>query len=151
MKSRALRTAGTTLLAFLALAATSWAYFNATGSGSGSGDAKVSRVVTIAAGTAPNATLLPTGEPTGTLSVSIQNSTGSPLRVDSLELNTALGSGGYSADAVTCKLSYAAQTVGRTIAAGTTEQVSLQDAVTMDTDAPSSCQGKTFAIYLKTP
>lgn len=151
MSKRSLLPVATTLVAFFALAATSWAYLSSIGSGSGSGDANVSRVVTIAAGTTPNATLLPTGQPTGTLSVSIQNGTGSPLRVDSLVLNTALGTGGYSEDAVTCKLEYATQSVGRAIDAGATAQVSLQDAVTMGTDAPSSCQGKTLTIYLKTP
>ena len=147
-----LRTLASTLVAFLELTATSWAYLNSTGAGSGSGDANVSRVVTISAGTAPNATLLPTGQPTGTLSVSIQNSTGSPLRIDSLVLNTALGNGGYSANAVDCKLSFSTQALNRTIASGPTpEQISLQNAVTMGTDAPASCQGMTFTIYLKTP
>ena len=149
MRPRCLRTAGTTLLAFLALVATSWAYLNATGAGSGTGSAEVSRVVTIAAGTTPNATLLPTGVPTGTLNVSLHNGTAGPLRIDSLQLNTALGNGGYSADAVTCKLSFTNQDVGRTIAAGTTEQLALHNAVTMGTDAPATCQDKTFTIYIK--
>lgn len=151
MSRRSFTSAGATVLAFFALAATSWAYLGSIGAGAGAGDAAVSRVVTIAAGTPPNDTLLPTGAATGTLSVSIANATGSPLRVDSLVLDTTLGSGGYSADAAACKVSYATQSVGRTIDAGTTEQVSLQNAVTMGTDAPSSCQDKTFSIYLKTP
>jgi hypothetical protein len=149
MKSRSISALVPAVLAFLALAATSWAYFGSIGSGSGSGSADVSRVVTIGAGTTPNATLLPTGQPTGMLSVSIQNATAGALRVDSLQLNTALGNGGYSPDAVTCKLAYTTQSVERTISAATTEQISLQGAVTMGADAPATCQGKTFTIYLK--
>ena len=150
MRKRSISTLVTTVVAFLALAATSVAYFSSIGSGSASGASNVSRVVTIAAGTTPDATLLPTGQPTGTLSVSIQNATTGPLRVESLVLNTALGVNGYSTDAVACKLSYTTSSVARTIAAGTTEQINLLDAVTMGADAPASCQGKTFTIYLKT-
>lgn len=149
MTRRSWTSVGATLLAFFALSATSWAYFSSIGVGSGSGDANVSRAVTISAGTTPNDTLLPTGAATGTLSVSISNDTGSSLRVDSLVLNTTLGNGGYSPDAEACKLSYAPQRIATTIAAGATAQVSLQGSVTMGTDAPSSCQSKTFTIYLK--
>ena len=140
------------VLASLALAATSWAYFAATGSGSATGSADASRQVVIAAGTTPGATLLPTNESTGTITVSIDNQTGSPLHAGALVLDTARGANGYSAEAVRCKVTYTAQDnggAGWSLGAGTT-QISLPNSVKMGTDAPSDCQGSTIAIFLAT-
>jgi hypothetical protein len=152
MSRRSIAAAVTALVAVLALATTAWAYFASTGSGSGSGSANASRQVVISAATAPSPSLLPTGTGTGNVSVSLDNETGSPLHVGSLVLDTARGTGGYSADAVRCKVSYVAQDnagAGWTLGAGATE-IALTDAARMGTDAPSDCQGSSFAIYLKT-
>ena len=150
--SRILRTAVVAACAFAVLVTSSWAYIRLTGAGSGSGTATVDRTVTIAKGATLTTTLIPSGTPTGTLSVSLANATSDTLRVPSLALDTSQGTNGFSAQAVTCKLSYATQTNGGsgwTVPAGATLDLSLTKAVTMGTDAPASCNGADLVVFLK--
>ena len=156
MNARSLKTAGATAAALLGLAATSYGYLGATGSGSGSGSVDASRTVTIAAGLDAGHTLLPTGEAHGRLRLSLSNDTGSPIKVSELVLDTSRGAGGYSPEADTCDVTYAATQAirtnngaGWTLGSGTTN-ITLENAVSMATTAPSSCQGDTVDIYLKT-
>jgi hypothetical protein len=152
MRVRSITASGAAVLAVLALVTTAWAYVAATGSGTASGSSNASRVVVISAGSATSPSLLPTGALTGTVTVSLDNQTGSSLQVGSLVLDTARGTGGYSAEAVRCEVTYVAQDnggAGWTLGAGATE-ITLEDAARMGTDAPSDCQGSSFAIHLKT-
>lgn len=149
MRRRGLRTVAATLLALAALAVSAWAHLSSTGAGSGSGDVSASRQVVVNAGAAPQGTLLPTGTSTGTLTLSVDNPNGSALRIGALALDTAEGTGGYDAEAVRCKVTYATQQGPWTVAADSTLQISLPGSLTMGTDAPSDCQGSTFEVYLK--
>lgn len=149
MRRRALGGLATTLVAFAALAVSAWAYFGSTGAGSAAGGVDASRQVLIEAGATPSGALLPTGTSTGTLTLGVENGTGSPLRFDTLQLDAAQGSGGLSAEAVRCKVTYATQHGPWTVPSGSTLQISLPGALTMGTDAPSDCQGSTFEIFLK--
>ena len=135
----------------LALAGGAWAYLRTTGSGPGSGSVSVSRTVTIADGTGTVTTLIPGG--TGDLRLSLANATSGSLHVNSLVLDTGRGTGGYSADAGTCLVTFSAQDNGGTgwnVAANSTLQITLTGAVSMGVGAPSACQGKSaIAVYLK--
>jgi hypothetical protein len=154
MRSRSLKAAITTLVAFAALATTAWAYFSTTGTGSGSGSVTVSRALTISKTEGiSGASLIPTGQPTGSVYVRLTNGTRGDLRVNRLVLDATRGSAGYSQAAVACKLSYVAQTNGGNdwnVPADGSIDVELQNSLLMGTDAPGSCQGKSFALYLKT-
>jgi hypothetical protein len=150
MNARSLKTAGTTAVALLGLAATSYGYLGATGSGTGSGGASVDRQLVIDGGPAAGSTLLPTGETHGRLTVNLRNGTGASLRADELVLDTARGTNGYDAEAIRCKVTLPASITGPwTIAAGTNRDIELDNVVRMGTDAPSDCQGKSFTIHLK--
>ncbi len=149
MNARSLKTAGTTAVALLGLAATSYGYLGATGQGTGSGSASVAPAITIGAGSAPSATLLPTGPsvPTGTLSVSLQNTTGAAVHVDKLVLDA------MSQAAQTCGLTFVEQTNGGqgwAVAANSTRTLELTKSVAMPTTAGAACEYETFTIYLKT-
>jgi hypothetical protein len=154
--TRTLKTTLATSVAFLALAATGWAYLSATGVGAGDGSTAAARTVVIAAGEAAGNTLLPLGESHGRLTVSLTNSHGSPLRVGELALDTARPGGAYSQAARDCGVTFTASTAvrtnggsGWTVQPGTTLNVTLENATSMPTTAPSSCQGQDFAIHLK--
>lgn len=150
--SRILRTAAVAACAFAVLVTSGWAYIRLSGTGSGSGTATVSRTVTIAKGASLATTLVPTGTPSGTLSVSLSNATDATLRVPSLVLDTSQGTGGFSAQGATCRLSYTTQTNGGsgwTVPAGGTLDLTLANAVTMATDAPASCNGADLVVFLK--
>jgi hypothetical protein len=154
MRSRSLKAVLTTLVAFAALATTAWGYFSTTGTGSGSGSLIVSRALTISTTEGvKGATLMPTGQRTGSVYVRLANGTSGDLRVNRLVLDTTRGSAGYSPAAVGCNLGYVAQTNGGSgwnVPANSSIDVELQNSVLMGTDAPSSCQGQAFALYLKT-
>jgi hypothetical protein len=156
MPTRSIKTVLTTVVAFLALAATSWAYFASTGTGTGTGAATANRTVTVGLGAAPSSTLIPTGTPTGTLSVSLTNATGVPLKVTSLELDTTLGvnNSGYSQRAIDCKITFTTQSLaskldGGMLPVGKTDLL-LTKSVTMGTDAPADCNTSNFVIHVRT-
>jgi hypothetical protein len=144
----------------LTVAATASAYLASAGSGGGSGGTDVARALTVTAAT-PTQQLIPTGTATGDVAVTLANAGGTPLHVDRLVLDMAQGSGGYSANAATCSVSFDTAAwhdnggAGWTVpaaAGGTpgTVTADLVDTVTMGTGAPSSCQGQSFAVHLKT-
>ena len=142
--STSLRTAAATLLAFLALAATAWAYLGATGSGSGSGSV-TAEPVRISAGTS-SPTLLPTGAPTGTVVVKLTNTSSETVRVTSLEATGYEVAGGSPAS---CDVTFAKQTAGWDVPADSTRTVTFENTATMATTAPDACQGKTIRVLLK--
>ena len=152
MKTRSLKTVATTLIAFMALVATSWAYLGSVG-GSGSTLATVnaSTVVVISAGTMPDASLLPTGEYTGDVAVALQNDTGATVRIASIQLDTARPNNGLSSTAEACGIAFQAQTNGGRgweLAPGP-NQILLSDAAAMSTSAPDSCEGAQIRLFLK--
>jgi hypothetical protein len=152
MNARSLKTAGTTAVALLGLAATSYGYLGATGSGTGSGNVNVAdRQLVISGVPDTDSTLLPTGETHGRLKVNLRNATTSSLRAESLVLDTSRGThAGYDSEANRCKVTLAQSITGPwTIAAGTNRDIVIENAVQMGTEAPSDCQGKRFTIYLK--
>lgn len=141
-------------LTLLVFAAGAGAYFRVSGSGSGTGPVSVTiQPVSIAASTATQS-LVPTGAASGDVAATITNPDASRVHIGSLSLATSQGTGGFSANAATCALSFATQTNsgnGWTIPGSGQLTVDLTNSVTMGTSATSSCQGQTFAVYLTTP
>ena len=136
----------------IAVCATAAAFLLTTGSGTASGRVTASTTATISGGTTTQ-TLIPSTSATGDVVATIKNTSGSQLHVGSLVLDTSRGSLGYSANAAGCAVTYATQSnggTGWTIASGATSALDLANSVTMGTTAPSSCQGQTFTIFLKT-
>jgi hypothetical protein len=146
-----------TLALGLALGAS--AYLTATGSGSGGGGVNVTvQPVQVAAASPNTQSLLPTGVASGDVKATIANPNSFPVHIASLSLDTGQGSSGFSANAVSCALSFATQSNGGngwTIPAsgqsGNPLTIDLTSSLTMGTSAANSCQGVTFTVYLKTP
>jgi hypothetical protein len=139
-------------VAAVAICATAAAFLLSTGSGTANGSVTASTTVTISGGTTTQ-TLIPSTSATGDVVATIQNTSNSPLHVGSLVLDVLRGTGGYSSNAAACAVTYTPQSndgSGWTIAAGATSALDLTNSVTMGTTAPSSCQGQTFTIFLKT-
>ena len=89
---------------------------------------------------------------TGDLRATITNPNPSRVRIGQLQLDTSQGTGGFSANAANCALSFASQNNGGngwTIAGSGTLTIDLQSSLTMGTSAASSCQNQTFTVYLK--
>jgi hypothetical protein len=139
------------LCATFTLAGSAVAYWSYAGAGSATGAGSSGpSALTVTAGT-PTQSLLPTGAPTGDVSVTVANPNPYSVRVAQLSLDTAAGSGGFSANAAGCALSFATQDnggAGWTFPSGATDLV-LTNSMTMETGAASSCQGRTFTVYVK--
>ena len=138
------------LAATVAVAGSAFAYWSAAGAGSAAGTSSGPTALTVAAGT-PTQPLLPTGAATGDVSLTITNPNSYSIHLTQLSLDTAAGNSGFSANAATCALSFAAQDNGGggwTLPSGTTNLV-LTNSMTMGTGAASSCQSETFSVYLK--
>jgi hypothetical protein len=145
-------------VAGLVLAASAVAFFTTTGSGSGSGNTPAAQAVTLTAGT-PTAQLYPGGA--ADVAVSVSNPNLFALRLVSLSLDTAAGTGGFDVDAGhsgcdPAVLSFTTQTnagAGWTIPAkvGATNGVlaiDLSSALAMSTSAANACQGASFLVHL---
>jgi hypothetical protein len=138
------------LAATLALAGTAFAYWSAAGGGSAAGTSSGPAALSVAAAT-PTQSLLPTGAPTGDVSLTITNPNAYAIHVAQLSLDTAAGTAGFSANATGCALSFATQNnggAGWTVPSGNTSLV-LTGSMTMGTGAASSCQNRTFSVYVK--
>ena len=126
------------------------------GSGSGSAAILVPANLTLAPAT-PTTPLYPGAG--GDVAVSIANPNPFPVDVSSLELDATQGDAGYAVDAthvgagcVSAGLTYTTQDnagAGWTIPAGSSLDLDLDGAVTLDTASGSACQGATFTIYLR--
>lgn len=136
----------------LSLSSVALAHWSATGSGTG--DAAVvsgTAPLTIAPG-APSGQLIPTGSPTADLKITVRNPNPFSVHVSKLTLDTSYGSGGFSANAVGCALSFATQTnggAGWDVPAGATIALTLANAMTMGTGAANTCQGETFEVFVE--
>jgi len=133
-----------------AVAGSALAYWSAGGAGSAAGTSSAPAALTVAAAT-PTQSLLPTGAATGDVSLTITNPNSYSVRVAQLSLDSAAGNSGFSANAVGCALSFATQDnggAGFTFPSGSTSLV-LTNSMTMGTGAVSSCQNRTFTVFLK--
>lgn len=158
--SRALRHLKRRSLVALAVglvgASAALAYFTSAGSGQGSASAGTTQPVTLSAGT-PTVALYPGGQADVALTISNPNPVS--VRIGSLALDPAQGSGGFAVDSqhTGCSvsaLSYAAQSVGWTVPpkSGSTNgslTVDLTNAISMSASAANACQGASFTVYLK--
>jgi hypothetical protein len=131
------------------------AYWGGTGTGTGTSETGDVVPVTLTVGTPP-ANLRPGA--TSHVVLTATNTNASPVRIDSLSLDTARGTGGFSVDAghSGCNvnvLTYSTQTTGWTIPARVglvngTLSITLNNAIGMSTSAANACQGATFTVYL---
>ena len=134
------------------------AYWSGGGAGNGSGDTGEAVDITLSPATAA-ADLYPGGTADVVLTVSNPNT--AEVRLGSLGLDTARGTGGFAVDAGhsgcgVASLSYATQTnsaAGWTVprrvgAVNGTRSVTLTNALAMGADAANSCQGAEFTVYL---
>lgn len=143
------------LAAVVAACASAVAVAMWSGSGSGSGTLPVEIVsaVTLTPGS-PTTALYP--GTSGDIAVSVVNGNTYRAYIGSLVLDTTQGSNGF---AVTggqpgcdpAALAYTTQSNGGAgwfVAAGSTLDLDLPNAIALDTSAASECQGATFVVYL---
>lgn len=136
------------------------AYLTSVGGGSGAAQVGSASDLTISPG-APTAQLYPGGS--GDVVAVISNPNPFAAHVNSLELDTSHGSGGFASTggSGTCNdpdLSFAAQDNGgagwsvppRVGAVDGTRSVTLPGAISMGAGADDGCQGATFTVYLRT-
>jgi hypothetical protein len=127
--------------------------WSANGSGSGSSSVGSTAPVTLSAGM-PGGALFP-GE-SADVAVSIANPNAHRVFVGLLALDTAPGTGGFAVDAAhagcdLAALSYTTQTNGGAgwfVAAGSSLDLQLANAVSLSAGAASACQGASFTVYL---
>jgi hypothetical protein len=150
MSGRAAVAALAALAAALAAAPAAQAVWTAAGSGSAAaaGGAEP-QPVTIAPGAAATQALYPTGTPTGDVAVSITNPNPYRVHIAAFELDPAAGSGGFSANAAACGLTFARDDDGWDIPAASTVAIDLRSSVAMATSAPASCEGLAVQVHLR--
>ena len=149
-----------TAMALLAVPAggIAYAFWSGTGVGTGTASSATTVALTLSPGT-PTASLYPGGQANVVLTATNPND--SIIHINSLALNTAQGTGGFSVDGghASCSvaaLSFTSQTNGGTgwnvpARAGVTNgtlAVTLTNAVAMSAAAADACQGATFTVYL---
>jgi hypothetical protein len=144
------------LLAVL-VTGTASAYWRGSGTGAGSGSAGTTVAVQLTPAT-PSAALYPGGQTDVALTATNVNFFA--VRINSLALDTARGTGGFAVDAghsacATSTLSYTTQTngAGWTVPAkvGITNGVlpiTLTNALAMSVSAANACQGANLTVYL---
>jgi hypothetical protein len=134
------------------------AYWGGTGGGTGTTATGDVVPVSLTVGTPP-ANLRPGA--TSHVVLTATNSNGSPVRINSLSLDTSQGTNGFSVDAghsgcSVAVLNYTTQTnggAGWTIPARVglvngTLGITLSNAIGMSASAANACQGATFTVYL---
>ena len=139
-------------------AGVAYAYWSAGGVGSGVGVSGTTVPLILSSGT-PTASLLPGGQ-TGVV-VTMTNSNAASVKVSSLALDAAQGTGGFGVDAghsgcTLATLSFATQTnggagwtvPGKVGAIDGTLTVTMSNALSMSVSAVNACQGATFTVYL---
>ncbi len=147
-----------TVATALLVAASALAYWTSAGSGTTSTTVANAQAVTLTPGTA-GAQLHPGA--TADVAVDVSNPNTTPVRVVSLSLDTAAGTGGFDVDGAHAgcdpsALSFATQTngaAGWTIPAkvGATNGVAALDlpgALAMSAGAADACQGASFLVHL---
>lgn len=146
------------VVAVTAIAGAAFAYFRAAGNGTGTATTGTAVAVTLAPGTA-SASLYPGG--TANVVLTASNSNSAAVRFSSLALATGQGTGGFVVDAghagcAVSALAFTTQTNGgvgwnvpaRVGAVNGTLSITLTNALAMNVNAASACQGATFTVYL---
>ncbi|WP_309710173.1 hypothetical protein [Pseudolysinimonas sp.] len=134
------------------------AYWGGTGGGTGTSATGDVVPVSLSGGTPP-ANLRPGA--TAHVVLTATNTNDSPVRIDSLSLDTASGTGGFAVDAghsgcSVAVLSFTTQNNGgsgwtipaRVGVVNGTLGITLPNAIGMSTSAANACQGATFTVYL---
>jgi hypothetical protein len=149
MSARAVRPALAVLVTGTLLAGAPAAYaFWTNGAGTAAATAASPQAITIAPGTATQS-LYPTGQPIGDVAVAVTNPNAYGVHVAALVLDTAAGSGGFSANAAGCGLTFVPATAGWDVPAGATIGLDLRNSLAMAPSAPAACQGLAVHVYLK--
>jgi hypothetical protein len=151
-------TAAIATLSMLGTTSAAYAYWTSTGGGSTTAATATAQAMAVTGGT-PAGALYPGGQADVALSVSNPNPF--PARIGSLSLNTGQGTGGFALDGghVGCGLSaltFAPQTNGgrgwyippKVGSTNGSLAIGLANAIAMDTNAATACQGATFTVYL---
>jgi hypothetical protein len=81
--------------------------------------------------------------------VAVTNPNAYGVHVAALVLDTTAGTGGFSANAAGCGLTFVPATAGWDIPAGATIDLDLRNSLAMATSAPGSCQGLAVQVHLK--
>jgi hypothetical protein len=149
---------GGLIAASMAVASAASAFWAGVGAGDGSGSTRTAQNVILTPATA-GAGLYPGGKADVSLTVSNPNT--SPVRVVSIALDTARGTGGFAVDAghAACAvdaLDFTTQNdagAGWTVPSGDGVEngvlpVTLTDALTMGRGAANACQGATVTVFL---
>ena len=151
------------LLAAVCLSGGAFAYWTASGSGSGTSSVGNASALTISAGPATLTPLFPGGS--ANVAVHIENPNLFPVHISTLALDTSQGEGfsGFDASPSGCNLTgvppaltFTSQTNGVTgwdvpKKVGATNgflDLDLTGAIHMSTAASNACQGATFTVYL---
>jgi hypothetical protein len=138
----------------LAVAGVAAAYWTGSGGGAGAVGTGTSQPVTLSPAT-PVAQLRPGGQ--ASVRVTVTNPNASPVRVDSLALDTTRGTDGFAVDAghAGCGLSSLSFTTatnggaGWTIPGADAVTLTLSGSLEMGTTADNACQGATFTVHLQ--
>ena len=128
------------------------AYAGWTGAASGSANATSAapQPIVVSAGTAAARPAFPTGTPTGSVSVSLRNPNPYRVHVGRLVLDPTAGSGGFSANAAGCGLTFTPPAGGGwDVAANGTTEIQLDGALTMAASAPGSCASLAVDVHLE--
>jgi hypothetical protein len=145
-------------LGALIAAASALAYWRTAGAGTGSGATASVQTITLSPGT-PTAALYPGGQ--SDVALTVDNPNAVTLKIGSLSLSAAQGTGGFAVDSghatcATAALSFTTQTNGGAgwsvpPRVGSTDgslSIDLGSAVAMSTSAAGACQGASFTVYL---
>lgn len=147
------RTAAAALAAgaLLAAAPAAYAVWTAAAAGSATATTSAPQPLVVAAGTAPARPAFPTGTPTGSISVRLQNPNPYRVHVGSLVLDAAAGAGGFSANAAGCGLTFTPPAHGGwDVPANGSVDLELADALTLPTSAHASCARLAVDVHLET-
>lgn len=146
------------VLALLAVSGTAFAFWAAGGGGTGTAGTEATLRVTLSPGV-PTGQLYPGG--TADVVLTISNPNAATVRIGSLALDEAQGTGGFSVDNdhAACDLSVLAFTTATNgpagwsvpgAASGTpgTSAATLSDALSMSVDAADACQGAELTVHV---
>jgi hypothetical protein len=137
-------------------AGVAFAYWTASGAGSGFSVTGTTTALTISQGI-PTANLLPGGHTDVVLTMTNPNT--AQVKISSLVLDTTQGTGGFASSISGCDVStltFTTQTnggagwsvPGKVGTTNGTLAVTLPNALSMSTTAANACQGATFTVYL---
>jgi hypothetical protein len=129
------------------------AYAGWTGAASGSAHAAAAAApqpIIVSAGAAAARPAYPTGTPTGSVSASLRNPNPYRVHVGRLVLDPTAGSGGFSANAAGCGLTFTPPAGGGwDVPANGTTELELDGTLAMAASAPGSCARLAVDVHLE--